>query len=171
MFWSKQNISFNEETIDIRGSTLEDELTTSAATPKPSPSTPHNETEPLAVILVNALFHLLFLPEFSIEDPHLEFTEEDINSKEFRAALMWSPGVGSVEKTVVNSTQYDLNRIEILRLMIACFCDALYQQPDSFNCCSSYWLEVATSADVPYAEIVFYSLMNTVLGRGFVFHC
>jgi hypothetical protein len=42
--------------------------------------------------------------------------------------------------------------------------DSLYQNPDSYDSCASMWLEVATSVDAPYAEIVLYSLMNTVLG-------
>jgi len=32
--------------------------------------------EPLAVILVNALLHMLFLPDFTIEDPNVDFGEE-----------------------------------------------------------------------------------------------
>jgi len=123
-----------------------------------------HETEPLAVILVNGLFHLLFLPDFTIEDPNTDFSEEDLNSQEFKNALMWAPGVGSNEKSVVSSTQYDKNRIDILRVMIAAFSEALYHHPDNYDSCSSMWLEVATSSDAPYAEIVLYSLMNTVLG-------
>lgn len=123
------------------------------------------ESEPLAVILVNTVFHLLFLPDFTIEDPNVEFNESDINTPEFKAALMWAPGVGCSEKTVTSSTQFDTNRMDILRLMIAAFSDSLYQNADTYDSCASMWLEVATSADAPYAEIVFYSLMNTVLGK------
>jgi hypothetical protein len=123
------------------------------------------ESEPLAVILVNTIFHLLFLPDFTIEDPNVEFNENDVNTQEFKAALMWAPGVGSTEKTVVNSTQFDTNRVDIIRLMIAAFSDSLYQNADTYDSCASMWLEVATSVDAPYAEIVFYSLMNTVLGE------
>lgn len=123
------------------------------------------DSEPLAVILVNTIFHLLFLPDFTVEDPNVEFTEEDINSREFKTALMWAPGVGSSEKTVVNSTQFDNNRIDVLRVLIAACSDALYQSADNYDSCASLWLEVATSVDAPYAEIVFYSLMNTVLGK------
>jgi len=123
-----------------------------------------DSSEPLAVILVNTIFHLMFLPEFTVEDPNTEFTESDIHTPEFKSALMWAPGVGCSEKTVVNSTQFDENRIDVLRLMIAAFCDSLYQSADCYDSCASMWLEVATSADAPYAEIVFYSLMNTVLG-------
>ena len=71
---------------------------------------------------------------------------------------------GSAQKTVLNSTQFDNNRVDILRLMIAAFCDSLYQNADTYDSCKSMWLEVATSVDAPYAEIVFYSLINTVLG-------
>ena len=106
----------------------------------------------------------MMVTDFTIEDPNMDFNEEDVRSQEFKSALMWAPGVGSKEKSVVSSTQYDKNRIDILRLMISAFCDSLFQAPDSFDSCESLWLEVGTSADAPYAEIVFYSLMNVVLG-------
>ena len=120
------------------------------------------EGEPLAVILVNAIFHLLFLPDFTIEDPQKDFSDEDIHTQEFKNALMWAPGVGSQEKSVVSSTEYDMNRVEILRVMIASFSEALYQNPDTYDSCASIWLEVATAADAPYAEVVLYSLLTTV---------
>lgn len=85
------------------------------------------ETEPLAVILVNSIFHLLFLPDFTIEDPNMDFNEQDINTQAFKSAIMWAPGVGCPEKSLANSSQYDSNRIEVLRLMIAAFSDSLYQ--------------------------------------------
>lgn len=77
---------------------------------------------------------------------------------------MWAAGVGSVGKTIMVSSQYDNNRIEMLRLMVACFSDSLYQSPDKYDSCASMWLEVATSAETPFAEITFYSLLNVVLG-------
>ena len=110
------------------------------------------------------MFHMLFLPDFTMEDPNVDFTESDIGSAAFKSALMWAPGVGSVEKSVVGSTQYDSNRIDVVRLLVAAFSDSLYQSPEAFDTCGSLWLEVATSVDAPYAEIVFYSLINTVLG-------
>ena len=85
------------------------------------------ETEPLAVILVNSLFHLLFLPDFTIEDPNMDFNEQDLGTQTFKSAIMWAPGVGCPEKSLANSSQYDKNRIEILRLMLASFSDSLYQ--------------------------------------------
>jgi hypothetical protein len=105
-----------------------------------------------------------FVLDFTIEDPNVDFNEEDVRSQEFKSALMWAPGVGSKEKAVTTSSPHDKNRIDILRLLIAAFCDSLFQSPDSFDSCESLWLEVGTSADAPYAEIVFYSLLNVVLG-------
>ena len=77
---------------------------------------------------------------------------------------MWASGVGSVEKSVTLSTVYDQNRMEVLRVLLTAFCDPLFRSPDRFDPCASMWLEVATSSEAPYAEIVLYSLMNTVLG-------
>ena len=121
--------------------------------------------EPTAVVLINSIFHLLFLPDFTIDDPTSDFGEDDVDSPAFKAALMWAPGVGtsSMHKTMTNSTAFDINRIEVLRLMVAAFCDALFQNPERFDPCGSMWLEVATSVDAPYADIVLCSLMNTVL--------
>lgn len=117
------------------------------------------ESEPLAVILVNTIYHLMFLPDFTIEDPATEFTENDIYTPAFKAALMWS------DRTVTSSTAFDLHRVEILRLILAIFCDSLYQSADNYDSCSSLWLEVATADDAPYGEIVFSSLLNSVLGK------
>jgi hypothetical protein len=116
------------------------------------------ESEPLGVILVNTIFHLLFLPDFTIEDPNMEFNETDIDSPAFKEALMWN------DHSVTTSTPYDSNRIDILRLMLTTFCDSLYQNADSYDSCASLWLEVATSIEAPYSEIVFHSLLNSVLG-------
>jgi hypothetical protein len=57
------------------------------------------------VILVNALFHLLFLPEFTIPDPNIDFSEADLDSPKFKAALMWAAGVGTEEKAYAVSSQ------------------------------------------------------------------
>ena len=90
------------------------------------------ESEPLAVILINTLFHILFLPDFTIEDPHIEFVETDATSNEFRSALMWSSGVGSAGhvRTPQTSAALDRNRLEVLRLMLSAFCETLYMSPE-----------------------------------------
>lgn len=152
MFWARQRVA--KRKMEIAPASP---APGPAASPSPTAAAAAEEefqdTEPVAVILVNAMLHLLFLPDFTIEDPNVDFNEEDIKTSEFKSALMWAPGVGSREKSVAHSTQYDKNRIDVLRLMISSFCDALYQLPDRYDSCASLWLEVATSADAPYAEI------------------
>jgi hypothetical protein len=97
------------------------------------------ELEPIAVVLINSVYHLLFLPDFTIEDPNMDFKESDLLSHRFKTALMWCPGVGSAEKAVAHSTQYDQARIDVLRLMIALFSDSLYQRPEAYDSCASLW--------------------------------
>jgi len=161
MFWARQRVA--KRKAEIAPASPAPGAGAAAAPASPPAAAPGEEefqdTEPVAVILVNAMLHLLFLPDFTIEDPNVDFNEEDIKTQEFKSALMWAPGVGSREKSVAHSTQYDKNRIDVLRLMISSFCDALYQLPDRYDSCASLWLEVATSADAPYAEIGSYSLL------------
>ena len=167
LLWSKRLIRNipSEKTGIITEENKEEPKTTATNQENPEKGEEFSESEPLAVILINTMYHLLFLPDFTIEDPNVDFNEDDVNTAAFKNALMWAPGVGSIEKTVTTSTQFDTNRVEILRLMIATFSDSLYQNADQYDSCASMWLEVATSVDAPYAEIVFYSLMNTVLGK------
>mmetsp|Transcript_33988 Transcript_33988/g.34636 ORF Transcript_33988/g.34636 Transcript_33988/m.34636 type:complete len:901 (-) Transcript_33988:376-3078(-) len=178
LFWNRQVISKSapstepeHETDNNNTNDTKDQITNSTKSDKDINEKDKidgnipNETdaEPLAVILINSMFHLLFLPDFTMDDPNIDFNESDLTTQTFKSALMWAPGVGSSEKSVVSSSQYDRNRIDILRLMIASFSDSLYQDPDSYDSSASLWLEVATSVDAPYADIVFYSLMNVVL--------
>lgn len=102
--------------------------------------------------------------EFTIPDPNVDFNEADLNSERFKSTLMWAAGVGTTQKTIAAASQYDSNRVEILRLMVTCFSDSLFQSPDKYDSCASMWLEVATSAETPFAEITFCSLLNVVLG-------
>jgi hypothetical protein len=48
----------------------------------------YQESEPLAVILINTIYHLLFLPEFTIDDPNSEFNEGDMDTPAFKNALI-----------------------------------------------------------------------------------
>eukprot|EP00605_Chrysophyceae_sp_TOSAG23-4_P001967 GSChrysophyteH1.ASY1.ANO1.2178.1 assembled CDS len=63
------------------------------------------------------------------------------------AALLWAPGVGSPQKSVTCSSQFDRNRIEVLRVMLGAFCDPLYTAPSSFDPCSSFLLNTVLVSD------------------------
>lgn len=160
--WSKTAISHNSLQ-RVSGVDHPAELEAEAAPARPEP-TNADDQDPLAVILVNLLFNLLFLPEFTIDDIGIEAAETK-DQEELKRMLMWSPGVGSKTGPTVNGpTQHDSHRMEVIRLMLATFCEPLYQRSEGYDSCASLWLEVATSSDAPYADIVFYSLVNVVLG-------
>ena len=46
--------------------------------------------------------------------------------------------------------------------MLAMLCEPLFQPADNFDPVRSMWLKSATAIDVPYASLLFYSLLNTV---------
>ena len=73
-------------------------------------------TVTLTVFLTESLTHSHTLPH-SHTDPHTPT----------HTLTHTLSGIGSNEKSVVSSTEYDKNRIEVLRLMIAAFSDSLYQ--------------------------------------------
>lgn len=152
-----------------------------------------DEQEPLALLVVHAALHMLFLPQFTCD-----FYEDGSNapsrrqhrdSKEERdlkaeaglrlkqvewgvslaptpMSIIWSPGAGvsQAELGFEGSTRkYDKNRVEVLRLVLAACCDPLYSPADEYNPLASRWLAVATAADAPNAICLFYSLLNTIL--------
>lgn len=59
IFWSKQRIIKHPKSPPMD--------TTGSASPAQSVEEEYEDTEPMAVILVNAMLHLLFLPDFTIE--------------------------------------------------------------------------------------------------------
>ena len=152
-----------------------------------------DDQEPLALLVVHAAMHMLFLPQFTCdfyEDSTVQkriekkYTKED---KELKAeaglrekrvewgvpldptptSIIWSAGVGvSPEAMGFDATttrKYDKNRVEVLRLLLASCCDPLFSPADEYNPLASRWLAVATAADAPNAICLFYSLLNTVL--------
>lgn len=135
LFWKRRVVVSPGEEKSAGGPAV----TTSSPSSETGEAAAEQDLEPLAVVLVNAVYHLLFLPDFTIEDPNMDFKESDLLSHRFKSALMWAPGVGSPEKTVVNSTQYDQARVDVLRLMIALFSDSLYQRPEAYDSCASLW--------------------------------
>ena len=123
-----------------------------------------HKAQPLGQVLLYCTFSLCFLPEFTIGALGREFTPEEMESRAFKSAIMWSHGVGSLEKAVAASTHYDRNRIESLRLLLAGSCGDVYRSYDSMLTSANPWLKIACSNDAPFAEALFYSLMNTVFG-------
>lgn len=157
------------------------------------PSQQYDEDqEPLALLVVHAAMHMLFLPQFTCdfyEDKEPKrvsrkgVTKEDkemqalagLTTKTVQegvvliarpASVVWAPGCG-VEKGQLgfdaSTRKYDKNRIEVLRLLLSACCDPLFSPADEYNPLASRWLAVAVAADSPNAICLFYSLLNTVL--------
>ncbi|GAX18367.1 hypothetical protein FisN_23Hu261 [Fistulifera solaris] len=155
-----------------------------------------DQQEPLALLVVHACMHMLFLPQFTCdfyEDstlpkhrPAIDKTIVTKEDKELRAeaglrekkvewgvpldptptSIIWAPGVGVTATELgfdAGTRKYDANRVEVLRLLLACSCDPLYSPADEYNPLASRWLGVATAADAPNAICLFYSLLNTIL--------
>ena len=63
--------------------------------------------------------------------------------------------------TVPNAGFYR-NRVEVLRLLLSCCSEPLFKSSPADS--PNLWLSVATSKDCPNVDILFHSLLNTVLG-------
>lgn len=152
-----------------------------------------DDQEPLALLVVHAAMHMLFLPQFTCDfyedssapaksKPKKE-TKEDrdlkheaglrekkvewgVSLEPTPASIIWAPGIGVTAAEMgydVNTRKYDKNRVEVLRLMLTAACDPLYSPADEYNPLASRWLAVMTAADAPNSICLFYSLLNTVL--------
>jgi hypothetical protein len=151
------------------------------------------EQEPLALLVVHAAMHMLFLPQFTCdfyEDssdnpvrPLKQLSKEDqelrleagLKDKQVEwgvllvpspTTIIWAPGVGVTSSELGSDSvtrKYDKNRVEVLRLLLSALCDPLFSPADEYNPLASRWLAVATAADAPNSVCLFYSLLNTVL--------
>jgi hypothetical protein len=157
--------------------------------------------EPLALLILHAAMHMLFLPQFTCdyyeEQPqdadiasHLKLNSQEKASQEdleLRAeaglshakklkrgipitprptSIIWAAGCGvRVDDLGYDGAtrKYDMNRMEVLRLILAACCDPLYAPADEYSPLSSRWLAVAVAADAPNAVCLFYSLLNVIL--------
>eukprot|EP00618_Florenciella_parvula_P037005 CAMPEP_0119472924 /NCGR_PEP_ID=MMETSP1344-20130328/4791_1 /TAXON_ID=236787 /ORGANISM="Florenciella parvula, Strain CCMP2471" /LENGTH=327 /DNA_ID=CAMNT_0007505963 /DNA_START=271 /DNA_END=1250 /DNA_ORIENTATION=- len=123
--------------------------------------------EPLGQLVIQAVMHLLFLPSFTVDTDAFENEYEEDEQEEdldvLHPGAVWAPGIIVPNDIVVLSTTYDKNRVEVLRLMLAMLCEPLFQPADNFDPVRSLWLKSATAIDVPYASLLFYSLLNTVI--------
>ncbi|GMF41350.1 unnamed protein product [Phytophthora fragariaefolia] len=134
---------------------------------------PH-AAEPLAKQMLHAIMGLLFLPEFTVSiHAYKGFGEERRSaSRSGQSAtsgslvfpsLLWHSGVGYPDASVVNSSNYDRNRKEVLGLLLTCFSSILYQTAETCSQWKDRFLEVATAPDCPFAPTLFYSLLNIVV--------
>jgi len=117
----------------------------------------------LGQLILHAIMHLLFLPSFTVD---AQAFDAGFQADAPPASALWAEGLIArpSDDVIVRSLVWDRNRVEVLRLMLAVLCEPLYQPADKFDPCRSEWLRTATAISVPHSSLLFYSLVNTIIG-------
>lgn len=118
--------------------------------------------------LVLSICDLLFCPEFTVPplcEKYLSNTvdapPEDLKSLA-TFEYVWEPGVGFGSSSN-STTSFDKSRIELLRLLICCFSDTLYEDPQGSINNRNLWIGTFASNLNRHALPLFTSLLNLVL--------
>uniref|UniRef100_A0A3P8R612 HID1 domain containing b n=1 Tax=Astatotilapia calliptera TaxID=8154 RepID=A0A3P8R612_ASTCA len=116
---------------------------------------------PLAESLLLAIADLLFCPDFTVHShkrgPDSVESMQSIDSCEY----IWEAGVGFAQSPPLNYI-HDLNRTELLRLLLTCFSEAMYLPPSSDNTILNPWVTFFCSTENRHALPLFTSLLNVV---------
>uniref|UniRef100_A0A671KI80 Protein HID1-like n=1 Tax=Sinocyclocheilus anshuiensis TaxID=1608454 RepID=A0A671KI80_9TELE len=118
-------------------------------------------TRPLAESLLTAISDLLFCPDFTVESHSRTSADgpsgiQSIDSCEF----IWEAGVGFAQTPPLNHT-HDSNRTELLKLLLTCFSEEMYQSPSDTHTLNP-WVSFFCSRENRHALPLFTSLLNVV---------
>ncbi|XP_040924361.1 protein HID1b isoform X2 [Betta splendens] len=134
-----------------------------------------DEARPLAESLLLAISDLLFCPDFTVQTQKKSSSDaaEDVRSID-SCELIWQVGVGFAQSPPPNFT-HDLNRTELLKLLLTCFSEAMYLPPSSESRGLNPWVAFFCSAENRHALPLFTSLLNVVcaydpVGYGFPYN-
>ncbi|KAG9332160.1 hypothetical protein JZ751_015736 [Albula glossodonta] len=129
----------------------------------------------LAESLLLAIADLLFCPDFTVPSNKSSSSDtaehiQSIDSCEY----IWGAGVGFAQAPPLNYI-HDLNRTELLKLLLTCFSEAMYLPPSSDPSSHNPWVSFFCSADNRHALPLFTSLLNVVcaydpVGYGFPYN-
>uniref|UniRef100_A0A8C9UZK4 HID1 domain containing n=1 Tax=Scleropages formosus TaxID=113540 RepID=A0A8C9UZK4_SCLFO len=117
---------------------------------------------PLAESLLLAVADLLFCPDFTVQSHKKGSpdTAEDIQSID-SCEYIWEAGVGFAQSPPLNYI-HDLNRTELLKLLLTCFSEAMYLPPASDSNILNPWVTFFCSTENRHALPLFTSLLNVV---------
>lgn len=120
-----------------------------------------DEARPLAESLLLAIADLLFCPHFTAQSHKKNGpdTTEDMRSID-SCEYIWEAGVGFAQSPPLNYI-HDLNRTELLKLLLTCFSEAMYLPPSSERNLNP-WVSFFCSAENRHALPLFTSLLNVV---------
>ncbi|KAM4524203.1 protein HID1-like isoform 2-T2 [Odontesthes bonariensis] len=133
------------------------------------------EARPLAELLLLAIADLLFCPDFTIQSHKKSGsdTAEDMQSID-SCEYIWEAGVGFAQSPPLNYI-HDMNRTELLKLLLTCFSEAMYLPPSSESKVVNPWVSFFCSTENRHALPLFTSLLNVVcaydpVGYGFPYN-
>ncbi|KAG5832677.1 hypothetical protein ANANG_G00293680 [Anguilla anguilla] len=118
---------------------------------------------PLAESLLLAIADLLFCPDFTVHSYRKggPDTAEDIHSID-SCEYIWEAGVGFAQSPPLNYI-HDLNRTELLKLLLTCFSEAMYLPPSSSeDSIVNPWVTFFCSTENRHTLPLFTSLLNVV---------
>ncbi|XP_031429381.1 protein HID1 isoform X2 [Clupea harengus] len=117
---------------------------------------------PLAESLLLAIADLLFCPDFTVQSHKRNGPDsvEDMRSLD-SCEYIWEAGVGFAQSPPLNYI-HDLNRTELLRLLLTCFSEAMYLPPSSDTSILNPWVTFFCSTENRHALPLFTSLLNVV---------
>ncbi|XP_057322208.1 protein HID1 [Microplitis mediator] len=123
---------------------------------------PEDESMPLAHSLLNAISDLLFCPDFTVVSGRKSGPEkaEDLGSID-SCEYIWEAGVGFAHSPP-RYPHLDSNRTELLKLLLTCFSETMYNPPNDSVFVPNKWIHYLTSAENHNALPMFTSLLNTV---------
>lgn len=117
---------------------------------------------PLAESLLLAIADLLFCPDFTVQSHRRSTVDsaEDIHSLD-SCEYIWEAGVGFAHSPQPNYI-HDMNRMELLKLLLTCFSEAMYLPPAPDSSSINPWVQFFCSTENRHALPLFTSLLNTV---------
>uniref|UniRef100_A0A8C5WZG8 HID1 domain containing n=1 Tax=Laticauda laticaudata TaxID=8630 RepID=A0A8C5WZG8_LATLA len=117
---------------------------------------------PLAESLLLAVADLLFCPEFTVQSHRKNNvdTAEDIHAID-SCEYIWEAGVGFAHSPSPNFS-HDLNRTELLKLLLTCFSEVMYLPPSSDSSNTNPWVQFFCSTENRHALPLFTSLLNII---------
>ncbi|XP_076725848.1 protein HID1 isoform X5 [Callospermophilus lateralis] len=117
---------------------------------------------PLAESLLLAIADLLFCPDFTVQSHRRSTVDsaEDVHSLD-SCEYIWEAGVGFAHSPQPNYV-HDMNRMELLKLLLTCFSEAMYLPPAPEGGSTNPWVQFFCSTENRHALPLFTSLLNTV---------
>eukprot|EP00916_Digyalum_oweni_P016397 GHVL01026900.1.p1 GENE.GHVL01026900.1~~GHVL01026900.1.p1 ORF type:complete len:675 (-),score=100.12 GHVL01026900.1:69-2093(-) len=125
----------------------------------------NKDTPCLAVSLISMHFRFLFLKGFTVLAPGVTIAKNTkLPTNRIDSRLLWKGGVGSSSKQPTNASSHILkNRAEVLRCLLMCLSEPLFQSVEQYHAEQPQWLTVACSGTLPYTANLFCSLISCVL--------